>query len=140
MENEEEHMDKVKKVLQRLRENGLYVKVEKCEFMKKEVDYLGMVISGEGVKMKDGKVKAVTEWKEPTCTSLLWICQLLPTVYLRLLKRSQASYQPSQKEPEMGIGTKSTTSVQQLEISVYHSIHINPPRPNKTIPIGDRCI
>jgi hypothetical protein len=55
-----DHRDKVKKVLQRLREAGLQLDIDKCEFDTKTVRYLGFVIeAGVGVRMEPEKVKAI---------------------------------------------------------------------------------
>ena len=42
---EDEHLDHLRKVLQKLRENKLYVNPEKCSFFSEEVSYLGHVVS-----------------------------------------------------------------------------------------------
>ena len=57
----EEHQADVKKILEALSKVGLYLKPEKCEFHKTEVKYLGLIISADGVKMDQKKVKAVVE-------------------------------------------------------------------------------
>jgi CRISPR/Cas system type I-B associated protein Csh2 (Cas7 group RAMP superfamily) len=41
----EEHVEHLRKVFQRLRENKLYAKFEKCEFRVSEVDFLGHSIT-----------------------------------------------------------------------------------------------
>ena len=61
----EEHQAHIKKVLEALSKVGLHLKPEKCEFYKTEVKYLGLIISAEGVKMDQKKVKAVVEWGSP---------------------------------------------------------------------------
>ena len=61
----EEHQALVRQVLQILKENRLYLKPEKCEFEKDHVDYLGVVVSANGVAMDHEKVKAITEWLTP---------------------------------------------------------------------------
>jgi hypothetical protein len=43
-QNEEEHVDHVKMVLQRLREHQLYAKLSKCDFWIDEVLFLGHII------------------------------------------------------------------------------------------------
>lgn len=64
-----DHRDKVKKVLQRLREAGLQLDVVKCEFKVKTVRYLGFVIeAGIGITMEPEKVKAIIEWEAPHST------------------------------------------------------------------------
>jgi hypothetical protein len=61
----EEHAEHLRKVFQRLRENKLYAKLEKCEFGVTEVDFLGHRIIQEGLKMDDHKVKAIVDWEPP---------------------------------------------------------------------------
>lgn len=46
----EMHLDHVKQVLQRLREYDIKLKPRKCELLKKEVKYLGYVVSGQGYR------------------------------------------------------------------------------------------
>src|SRR5437899_1073274 len=65
-EDEKEHNRIVLEVLKRLKENDLYVKPEKCHFKVKEVNFLGMVVSSDGIKMDEPKVKAVLDWPTPT--------------------------------------------------------------------------
>jgi hypothetical protein len=52
-------------VFQRLRENKLYAKLEKCEFGVMEVDFLGHRIIQEGLKMDDHKVKIILDQEPP---------------------------------------------------------------------------
>jgi hypothetical protein len=59
----EEHVEHLQKVFQRLRENKLYAKLEKCKFKVTEVDFLGHRITQEGLKMDDHKVKAILDWE-----------------------------------------------------------------------------
>jgi len=67
METEEEHDELVVKVIKRLEENDLYVKPEKCKWKVSEVEFLGVVIGPEGIKMEKEKVKGVLEWPMPKC-------------------------------------------------------------------------
>ncbi|KAK3539704.1 hypothetical protein QTP70_012035 [Hemibagrus guttatus] len=62
----EEHVIQVREVLARLQQHHLYVKLEKCEFHRSQVTFLGYVISHQGVEMDTVKVQAVTEWPEPS--------------------------------------------------------------------------
>ena len=64
-DNQEEHDRIVLEVLKHLRDNDLYVKLEKCRFRVKEVDFLGMIVSCDGIKMDPEKVSAILEWPEP---------------------------------------------------------------------------
>ena len=46
---EEEHEQHLKIVLQNLREHKLYVNFDKCDFYKRKIQYLGRVISEDGI-------------------------------------------------------------------------------------------
>ena len=67
METEEGHDELVVEVVKRLEENDLYVKPEKCKWKVKEVEFLGVVIGLEGIKMEEEKVKGVLEWPTLKC-------------------------------------------------------------------------
>ena len=66
-ETEEGHNELVEEVIRRLEENNLYVKPEKCKWKVREVEFLGVVIGPEGIKMEKEKVKGVLEWPTPKC-------------------------------------------------------------------------
>ena len=66
-ETEEGHDELVAEVIKRLKENDLYVKLEKCKWKVREVEFLGVVIGPEGIKMEKEKVKGVLEWPTPKC-------------------------------------------------------------------------
>ncbi|KAH7621122.1 putative Transposon Tf2-6 polyprotein [Nannochloris sp. 'desiccata'] len=67
--DEAEHEKHLKLVLDRLREKGLVAKKSKCSFFKTDIDYLGFVVSADGVKMAADKVQAVLEWPTPSNAS-----------------------------------------------------------------------
>jgi len=67
IETEEGHDELVAEVIRRLEENDLYVKLEKCKWKVREVEFLGVVIGPEGIKMEKEKVKGVLEWPTPKC-------------------------------------------------------------------------
>ncbi len=52
-------------VLERLRKHKLYLKAEKCEFEREQIEYLGLIISHNKVAMDPVKVAAVAEWPQP---------------------------------------------------------------------------
>jgi hypothetical protein len=63
--NEEEHDEHLRLVLQKLRENQLYVKLSKCEFWLREVLFLGHIISEGGISVDPSKVESVLSWNTP---------------------------------------------------------------------------
>lgn len=64
-DNVEQHNQHLRKVLQRLRENNLIAKGEKCEFFKDSIEFLGYVISNNGVHMDQKKVQSILDWAAP---------------------------------------------------------------------------
>ena len=66
-----DHVEHVERVLQLLAEKQLYAKRSKCFFGVQEVEYLGHIVSHEGVKVDPSKIKAIKEWKIPTSIKYL---------------------------------------------------------------------
>lgn len=62
----EEHLEHVQIVMRILQQHQLFVKLKKCEFGKFELEYLGHIISGTGVKVDQGKIQAMLDWPLPT--------------------------------------------------------------------------
>ena len=62
----EEHLNRLEMVLARLQKHGLKLKLEKCNFLKRKVTYLGHEVSGDGISPEPQKVAAVKEWPVPT--------------------------------------------------------------------------
>ena len=56
----EEHTRHLRHVLQTLRENQLYAKLSKCEFAKQEMEFLGHIVTPNGLKVDPKKVEAIT--------------------------------------------------------------------------------
>lgn len=61
----EEHVHHVRAVLQRLLENSLFVKAEKCEFHASSVTFLGYIVAQGSLQMDPDKISAVTAWPAP---------------------------------------------------------------------------
>jgi hypothetical protein len=61
--NEEEHDKHLRLVLQKLRENQLYAKLNKCKFWLEEVSFLCHIISEGGIFIDPSKVKYILSWK-----------------------------------------------------------------------------
>lgn len=59
------HKEHVQKVLQVLRENQLFAKRNKCSFGTEKVEYLGHIITKEGVATDPQKVEAMKSWPSP---------------------------------------------------------------------------
>ena len=90
----EDHLRDVGAVLERLRSSQLYAKMSKCEFGKESVEFLGHVVSNEGVSVDAKKVEAIKQWPVPTnihdLRAFLGTCKLLSEVRLELFQASLA--------------------------------------------------
>ena len=62
---EEEHEKHLRIPLQVLGENQLYAKLSKCSFYQRQVQYLGHIISKEGIAVDPEKIKEIKEWTTP---------------------------------------------------------------------------
>jgi len=82
----EEHAKHLLKVFQKLKENKLYAKFEKCEFGVTEVNFLGHTITQEGLKMDDHKVKAIVDWEPPKSVPALRYFLGLASYYRKFIK------------------------------------------------------
>src|SRR5205814_1755364 len=61
----EERIEHVRKILKKLLEHGLYVKLEKCQFHVQEIEFLGYVLSPEGVSISKERIAMIVEWPVP---------------------------------------------------------------------------
>ena len=75
----EEHKEHLKVVLQELREHQLLAKFSKCDFFKDEIQYLGHVVTKEGISVDPEKIRAIEDWLFP---------KDVPEIYSRLFKDS----------------------------------------------------
>jgi len=67
-QNLETHNDRLREVFSRMRKHNLKLQPDKCEFLRKEVSYLGHVIGPTGVRPDEKRVKAVRDFPEPKTT------------------------------------------------------------------------
>ncbi|GFT37120.1 retrovirus-related Pol polyprotein from transposon 17.6 [Trichonephila clavipes] len=82
----EEHLQNIRKVLSKLRDANLKLNPSKCKFFQKEVNYLGHIISAEGVRTDPEKVSAVMNWKRPENLRELRSFRGLCTYYRKFVK------------------------------------------------------
>ena len=58
-DNLEEHWQHVKEVLKRLRKHKLYASPSKCSFHRNKIEFLGYIISTDGLQMDESKVQTI---------------------------------------------------------------------------------
>ena len=62
----EDHIKHLETVFKILAEAGLKLKLKKCDFFKTEINYLGHIVSRDGVMPNSAKIEAITNYPEPT--------------------------------------------------------------------------
>ena len=64
--SKQENVKRTKRVLQRMKELELHLKLKKCKFGVKEVDFLGLILQPREIAMDPTKLLGITEWPTPT--------------------------------------------------------------------------
>lgn len=62
----EEALERLDMVLRRLEEYGIKVNEKKCKFLQNDIEYLGHVISAEGLRPQESNLRALREAPEPS--------------------------------------------------------------------------
>ena len=78
-----QHTQRVCSVLQRLLENKLNFKPEKCESLAPAVSFLGNIIAQGHLRVDPSKIEAVVEWPAPTSHKQLHHSPCFPNFYIR---------------------------------------------------------
>jgi hypothetical protein len=82
----EELMEHLHLVFVRLREANLKVAAKKCRFFQRRVEYLGHVVSGEGIAAREDKLSTIQNWPRPTNQSELRSFLGLCSYYRKFVK------------------------------------------------------
>ena len=53
-------------LFEKLRESQLYANLKKCQFLSNNIQFLGFIVSAQGIKADPIKVQAILEWETPT--------------------------------------------------------------------------
>ena len=77
-DTQEQHDTYFMTVLQRIRESGLTLSKDKCEFNQTHIKYLGQLIDETGVHPDPDKIRAIQEIRPPT--NVKELCQFLGVV------------------------------------------------------------
>ncbi|KAG7599432.1 Reverse transcriptase domain [Arabidopsis suecica] len=84
--NLEDHVMHLRLVLDLLRKEKLYANFKKCTFCTDNLVFLGFVVSADGIKVDEEKVKAIREWPSPKNVSEVRSFHGLAGFYRRFVK------------------------------------------------------
>ncbi|KAH9763048.1 hypothetical protein KPL70_001041 [Citrus sinensis] len=59
------HIEHVRTTLDILRQHQFFIKGSKCDFGKQELEYLGHIVTHQGVKVDNNKIEAMVAWPQP---------------------------------------------------------------------------
>ena len=82
----EDHDTHLRVVLETLRKERLYAKLSKCEFCLKEVSFLRLIVSKEGIRVDLKKIEVVIDWKPPRNVTEVYSFLGLAGYYRRFVK------------------------------------------------------
>jgi hypothetical protein len=95
-----QHKKHVKEVLWRLHQHGLYANAGKCEFHKNTVEYLGFILSPDGLLMSKLKGESPNypqlagTPQSKGCLVLPLLCKLLLLIHFWVLQNHHTSHLP----------------------------------------------
>ena len=82
----DEHLDRLRAVLKRLRSAQLKLKPSKCRLFQTSVSFLGHVVSADGIATDPAKIESVASWPAPACLREIRSFVGLCSYYRRFVK------------------------------------------------------
>lgn len=92
--NLKDHEQHVRLVLQRLRDNDLFCKIEKCSFEQTEVIFLGFHVGPHGLQMDTSKIQTILDWAVPTSIRDIQVFLGFANFYRRFIRNFASVVKP----------------------------------------------
>jgi hypothetical protein len=132
--DEKEHEDHLRQVLEILRKHELYGKLSKCAFFQESVEFLGHIISAEGVSTDENKTVAVRDWPTPTNThdvqSFLGLCNYYKRFVRNFAEIAAPLTDLLHKEQAFTWNTKETAAFDTLKTTLVNAPVLRLPDPD----------
>ena len=110
---DEEHLQHLRLIFGALQRHQLHVRLDKCFFGRRSVDYLGFVVQGGKISMDSKKVQAVQQWPTPTCVRDVRGFLGLAGFYRRFVHRFSAIAAPLTDLTKTSVPFKWSSTAQQ---------------------------
>ena len=137
--SEKEHREHLRAVLQLVREHRLYCKLSKCAFLQKEVEYLGHIVSHEGIKVNPKKIEAVNAFPRPQTVSELRSFLGLANYFRKFIENYARIASPLTKQTGKNVHVDWTPECEAAFRALKHKLCNAPvlalPDPDKTFVI-----
>ena len=121
-----EMMLNLENVFTRLSSAGLKMKAKKCSLFAKEVEYLGHIISEQGVSTDPKKIEAIKTWTEPTSVRELRSFLGLCSYYRRFIQGFATVAKPLTKLTHKNVKVVWTKECQEAFDSLKHHLIQSP--------------
>ena len=109
----DDHLHNIRVVLECLHQAGLKLHPNKCHFGKKQVTFLGHIVSGDGVATDPQKTSKVASWPVPTCQHEVWQFLGLAGYYRKFIKGFATIAKPLHRLTEKNVVFKWTSDCQE---------------------------
>jgi transposase InsO family protein len=113
-------------VLEKFREAGLTINVEKSIFAKRELMFLGHILSEDGIKRNPEKVEAILEWPRPTdkqgVQKFTATCQWYSSFIKNFAEKADPLYDLLRGKKPWYWGPKQEKSFQQLKLDMANKV------------------
>ena len=120
-----EHIGHLEQVLKALRQEGLYANLKKCVFCTDQLVFLGFVVSSQGLKVDEEKIKAIQDWPTPTTIGHVRSFHGLASFYRRFVKDFSTIAAPMtsviKKNVSFTWGPAQEESFNRLKYSLTHA-------------------
>jgi hypothetical protein len=124
--NPDEHLMHLKLVLQTLKEHQFYIRLSKCTFGKRELEFLGHLLSGTGIKPSPSKVKVIAEWQRPKDLKELRIFLGFTNYYRKFVPNFSRIAQPLNDLTKKDVEYKWTGRYQEAFLTLRHALMSDP--------------
>lgn len=89
-----EHLDHVRKVMEKLARAGLKINLDKCSFFKTDIHFLGHIVRCRGIRPDEEKVEKIKNYAVPRTLCQLWAFLGLASYFQRFIKGFAALARP----------------------------------------------
>ena len=111
--NEEEHEEHLRLTLQLHGEHQLYAKISKCDFYKDRIQYLGNIISEEGISVDPEKIEAIKNWPTPKNVTKVRYFMGIARYYRRFIEGFSKDAHPVASLQKKGINFEWTLTYEE---------------------------